>query len=100
MVSKIPPFVPEQRHQAQDTLAAEEIQPQRPMPAESMPPDTMWGLHQAAAESRKIALEGDVDRRRCSRPSSRLAPSQLLLSGHTEQIRPQSGSCRAARSNR
>src|SRR5215217_8519362 len=99
MAWKTPAFVPEQIYQAQDTLAAKEIEHQKPMPEARMPLDTMWGLHQGVAESRKIAREADVNRRRCSHPSYQRAPWQPLLEDRTGQIPLQSESCRAARSN-
>src|SRR6266404_3261545 len=99
MASKTPTFVLEQTHRARDTLAAKEIQPQRPMPAERTQLDTMWPLHRAVAESRRIVPEADVNRRRCSRPSYQRAPWQPILLGRTGQIQRRSASYRAARSN-
>src|SRR5262245_5348959 len=100
MASKTPAFVLEQTHRARDTLAAKEILQQRPMPAERRQLDTMWALHRAVVESRKIVPEADVDRRRCSRPSYQRAPWQLILLVRTGQIPRRSRSYRAARSNR
>src|SRR3954453_22775354 len=99
MASKIPALVLEQTHRDQDTLAAKEIQHQRPTPAEHRQLDTRWGLHQAFAESRKIVREADLDRRRCSRPSYQRAPWQPLLEVRIGQIPRRSGNYREARSN-
>src|SRR5438876_6921608 len=99
MASKTPAFVLEQTHRARDTLAAKEIQHQRPMPAERRQLDTMWALHRAVAESRKIVPEADVNRRRCSRPSYQRAPWQPILSVRNGQIPRRPASYRAARPN-
>src|SRR4249920_939020 len=56
MASKTPASVLEQTHRDRDTLGAQEIQHQRPTPAERRQLDTMWVLHRAVVESRKIAL--------------------------------------------
>ena len=99
MASKTPVFVLEQTHRVRDTLAAIETQHQRPTPAERRQLDTMWALHRAVVESRKIVPEADVNRRRCSRPSYRRAPWQPLLEVRTGRILRRSRSYRAARSN-
>src|SRR5205809_7916029 len=99
MASKTPAFFLEQIHRARDTLAAKEIQHRMPTPVERTQLDTMWALHRAVAESRKIVPEADVNRRRCSRPSYQRAPWQPILEVRTGQILRRSGSYRAARSN-
>src|SRR5262249_49564733 len=99
MASKTPAFVPERTHRDQDTLAAKEIRHQKPTPAERRQLDTTWAIHPAVVESRKIVPEGDVNRRRYSRPSYQRAPWQPLLEVRNEQIPQRSESYRAARSN-
>src|SRR6476659_10557025 len=99
MASKTPVFVLKQTHRDRDTLAAQEIQPQKPTPAERRQLDTMWAIHRAVVESRKIVPEAYVNLRRCSRPSYQRAPWQPLLEDRTGQILRRSGSYREARSN-
>src|SRR4029453_10666348 len=99
MASKTPAFVLEQTLRARDTLAAKEMQPQSPLPAERRQLDAMVPLRRAVGESRRIVPEADVNRRRCSRPSYQRAPWQPIPEVRNEQIPQRSGGCRGARSN-